>query len=52
MKSVLRERVHARMRKRAPMKLVKSGITMDSIATDTVILGELSLTEKGNRYIS
>lgn len=40
------------MRKRAPMKLVKSGITMDSIATDTVILGELSLTEKGNRYIS
>ena len=31
------------------MKLVKSGITMDRIATD--ILGELPMTENGNRYI-
>lgn len=39
------------MRKRAPMKLVKSGNTMDRIATVTDILGELSLTEKGNSCI-
>jgi transposase InsO family protein len=37
------------MNKRALMKLVKSGITMDRIATD--ILGELPMTENGNRYI-
>lgn len=39
------------MRKRTPTKLVKSGITMDRLATVTDILDELSLTEKGNRYI-
>lgn len=38
------------LRKRSPMKLVKSGITLDRIATD--ILSELSLTKKDNRYIS
>lgn len=38
------------MRKRTPTKLVKSGITMDRIATG--ILCALPLTEKGNyRYI-
>ena len=31
------------------MKLLKNGITMDRIATD--ILGELPMTEQGNRYI-
>lgn len=40
------------MRKRAPVKHVKSGNTMDRIATVTDILGELSLTEKGNSCIS
>ena len=35
--------------KRVPMKLVKSGTTMDRMATD--ILGELPMTKQGNRYI-
>ena len=37
------------MKRREPMKLLKNGITMDRIATD--ILGELPMTEQGNRYI-
>ncbi|XP_062621185.1 uncharacterized protein LOC134282810 [Saccostrea cucullata] len=37
------------MKKRAPMELVLSGLPMDRIATD--ILGELPMTEDGNKYI-
>ena len=35
--------------KRAPMEIVKSGFPMERIAID--ILGELPITERGNRYI-
>ena len=35
--------------KRAPMEIVKSGFRMERIAID--ILGELPITERGNRYI-
>ncbi len=35
--------------KMAPMGIVKSGYPMERIAID--ILGELSVTERGNRYI-
>ena len=35
--------------KRAPMQIVRSGYPMERIAID--ILGELPLTEKGNKYI-
>lgn len=35
--------------KRAPMKVVESGIPMERVATD--ILGELPKTDRGNRYI-
>ena len=37
------------MKRREPMKLLKNGITMDSIATD--ILAELPMAEQDNRYI-
>lgn len=35
--------------KRAPMKVVETGIPMERVATD--ILGELPKTDRGNRYI-
>ena len=35
--------------KRAPMEIVRSGFPMERIAVD--ILGELPITERGNRYI-
>ena len=37
------------MKRREPIKLLKNGITMDSIATD--ILAELPMAEQDNRYI-
>lgn len=36
------------MKKKAPMEIVESGVPMDRVATD--ILGELPITEKGNKY--
>ena len=42
-------RKHPQMKKKAPMTLVESGLPMDRIATD--ILGELPLSENGNKYI-
>ena len=35
--------------KKAPMVIVRSGFPMERIAVD--ILGELPITERGNRYI-
>ena len=43
------KRKHPAKTKQAPMQMVKSGVPMQSIATD--ILGELPETENGNKYI-
>lgn len=37
------------MKKKAPMEIVESGVSMNRVATD--ILGKLPTTEKGNKYI-
>ena len=48
MTSALGEKSHLRQ-KRAPMEIVKNGFPKERIAID--ILGELPITERGNRYI-
>ena len=43
------KRKSPQMKRKAPMTLVESGLPMDRIATD--ILGELPITDDGNKYI-